>query len=294
MRNNGSKRVNKAKQHVTPKFYLDFFSFQESKRKPHIWIHDKATDKFFSDSTDNVGYVRNIYTLDTANNRYAWDDFYTYIVEPKMAELFMGAITMTGSMTIVDDIDIITEKQKAEMAMFIAVQIARGERFIDFANAAYDISSDYLQEYTGLIGDDKRIDIAEILTGKILLSRCTLFIHNRNWMFYYSKKDAFITSDEPVVFFDTRSNRQGVFECGLADSRTVICMPLSPKILLVMYHPFFRDWKNQGANGYDKKRVIQKDIRALIQKHNKGQINQSKRFVYGRSKEMLEQYLSEE
>ena len=99
----------------------------------------------------------------------------------------------------------------------------------------------------------------------------------------------FVTSDNPVVLMDIDSHDVTPFRNGLANSKTLIYYPISPKLLLGAYHPglYFgalgqMDCCIEILDGNKEKQ--------FIHTQNKKQREQSN-YIYAQSKETLETLL---
>ena len=64
-------------QHIVPKRYLDRFGTKDGKRTIiGARIVDKGNVRFFTDSTVNVGYIKNYYDVTDKNDPKHWEHYF--------------------------------------------------------------------------------------------------------------------------------------------------------------------------------------------------------------------------
>ena len=64
-------------QHIVPKRYLDRFGTKDGKRTIiGARIVDKGNVRFFTDSTVNVGYIKNYYDVTDKNDPKYWEHYF--------------------------------------------------------------------------------------------------------------------------------------------------------------------------------------------------------------------------
>ena len=64
-------------QHIVPKRYLDRFGTKDGKRTIiGAQIVDKGNVRFFTDSTVNVGYIKNYYDVTDKNDPKYWEHYF--------------------------------------------------------------------------------------------------------------------------------------------------------------------------------------------------------------------------
>lgn len=64
-------------QHIVPKRYLDRFGMKDGKRTIiGTRIVNKGNVRFFTDSTVNVGYIKNYYDVTDKNNPKYWEHYF--------------------------------------------------------------------------------------------------------------------------------------------------------------------------------------------------------------------------
>ena len=98
--------------------------------------------------------------------------------------------------------------------------------------------------------------------------------------------------DLPAFFMNFMTQKVGLFENGLINASTVLYYPLSPKLLLIAFHP-----QHLVSTCEEKdcciKRISADKEKAFIHKYNEKQIEQCNNFVYGRNRALLENLLRE-
>lgn len=106
-------------------------------------------------------------------------------------------------------------------------------------------------------------------------------------------KAEFVTSDNPVMFMDAETLDSQPFHHGLLQPQTVVSYPISPKLLILMYHPnyYFGKLKN-----FDRKITLinsQSDTK-LINTYNRKQYEQSYNWTFSKSNYVLENLLNKD
>ena len=108
-------------------------------------------------------------------------------------------------------------------------------------------------------------------------------INRKTWIIYKSKYDnAFVTSDNPVLLYDIKTEKTGLFKAGLGYDSTVLCYPISPKLMIsiysnnMMFGQIF-EMRNRICFLYD-------NDKSFIDKMNALQLKQCIRQVYSKDK----------
>lgn len=80
----------------------------------------------------------------------------------------------------------------------------------------------------------------EGLFGEEYFSRFCSALEQKTWIVFYNKirsKTPFITSDNPVLFLDSKGKVTKINKIGIAYDNAVIFYPISPTILIGIYSP---------------------------------------------------------
>lgn len=93
----------------------------------------------------------------------------------------------------------------------------------------------------------------------------------------------FITSDEPVVVYNLSDGRHGLFRAPLGDPNTIICYPLDPKHMVILYAAGCRHGSNLSATI----RLLGASDKRFVRCINLLQYHQSEYCVVARQKESL-------
>ena len=238
------------RQHHVPVVYLKNFVFGD---RQFINVYDKTTEKYFCSSLDNVANKRDFYTVTGAKDKYAVEKFYAEHVEPYIKKCFGDIEKISAPICLNDRTIILNDKAKIQLSYIMSVQLLRGlsarqlnqntfnnnlERALDEAIKTLGYSQDKKQEY---INDkEKREYIFKAASAKATLDKdrivmFTVLFFDRFWYCYkiIDRKKEFITSDNPVMFINLRTNDATPFSNGILNPDTAIFFPISPQLMVV-------------------------------------------------------------
>lgn len=92
-------------QHIVPKRYLDRFGMKDGKRTIiGTRIVNKGNVRFFTDSTVNVGYIKNYYDVTDKNNPKYWEHYFAREIDTlcgQDTENIIAKVTLSRPDTIV-------------------------------------------------------------------------------------------------------------------------------------------------------------------------------------------------
>lgn len=234
-----------------PKAYLKNFCTGDGT----IAVLDKTRNSIFSTGLDAVAVERNFYTVDGLKDPYCWEKAYADSIEPLMSVLLPTIISRVNVLVQTGH-RIIYEKEKAQLALIMIMQLLRGKQSRAYEKELFDkllpFTIKKTKEKFGPLTDEqqKRLDtfgtdpqffkqISMELTWNI--ERLILYTNALGWhdfVFYHICGDMeFVTSDNPVMFINSRTANAQPFANGLVRETTLIYYPLSPKLLLCAVHP---------------------------------------------------------
>lgn len=200
---------------------------------------------------------------------------------------------------------ILNKKEKLELTFNIVIQLLRGLATRNLVMGIYEevlptvlekakskfspLSETDMQKIKEFQNSDKYFN--EILMQAILsedrIKKYTDILMNRNFVFYkiYGSGE-FVTSDNTVMFVNAKTLEAKPFANGLLFSSTVIYYPLSPKLLLVAYHPAFM------MNSFEELdcKLVNLDYnieRNFLTTNNRLQKEQCDNYVYAHSMQVL-------
>ncbi len=241
----------KKNQHYVPQSYLRRFTIKGEKSL--LWSFDKEKGDFLK-KTSSV-------------NKVCSEDYYYYQQDDNNGfnhiqfEDSLSDVERIGNDIIIKIIDLqskssssISEKEKGELAFYIALMLTRGPSFRTainemhgemvkrtFDNLCNDGSLPDMPEPLQTLVDEKGID--NVITAKIYSSvslqpmvesarQIAVSMLNKRWGFYVADKEMnFVTSDTPVSFYPPYGGMSGI---GPAHQDAEILFPLSKKLVLVV------------------------------------------------------------
>lgn len=109
-------------QHIVPQIYLKNFATKNSRSKYQIIVLSKRKKiKSRIDTINNVGYIKNFYTVDgeTDEEKTAWETFYAKTVEP----LYSYGVNNLIAKTILSAKDEVIDKDEKLILSKIIVAI---------------------------------------------------------------------------------------------------------------------------------------------------------------------------
>ncbi|MDP8237864.1 MAG: DUF4238 domain-containing protein [Candidatus Hatepunaea meridiana] len=259
--------MNIKKQHHTPRFYLNGFTFIE-KKKSLLWVFEKETQKWFKSTPDNIGFIRGFYDVEIEGNKNIVENFYAE-VEKRVAPIFRK---------IIENETLPEDQERAEFLYYITLQALRvpsirsmmsqsidllgkilAERAIlnkdvvqhilsDAKEGKYsDISSESVNEmtYEDMVEfvQKKRFKVvpsqSHMVASQIMLSQELYpLLWQRSWSLYVLKntKTRFITSDNPVTLFwkdEKRNDGRLINSPGFGLRGTEVSFALTPTITII-------------------------------------------------------------
>ena len=111
---------------------------------------------------------------------------------------------------------------------------------------------------------------------------------DHNYVFYrINGNGQFVTSDNPIMIMDGITKDVTLFRNGLISVNTIVYFPLSPKLLLCIYHPDFL-WGRLEKLDCSVKFISTAKESNFVNMHNKKQFEQCHSCVFAKSKEILE------
>lgn len=298
------------KQHYVPQVYLKNFSFGNGK-SPKIFVLSLDKNKVYQSSIDDVAAERDFYTLENSENKYAWEKAYAKYVEPPLETIIGILRKRCENIFVQNGTCVLNEEEKSLLSSSIIFQALRGYYARNYEKKLYDkllpgILEETKKWFSQLDKRNEEVVNRFLLTDKYfkeiamevtfreesILKYWSLLMQ---YKFIFCKIDGdeeYITSDNPAFFMNFITQKVGLFENGLISASTVLYYPLSPKLLLIAFHPQHLVSTYEEKDGCIKRISADKE-KAFIHKYNAKQMEQCNNFVYGRNKELLENLLSE-
>lgn len=272
------------KQHIVPKRYLDRFGTKDGEKTiigTHIIIEGKT--KFFTDSTENVGYIKNYYDVTDKNDPKYWEHFFAREIDTlcgKEMENIIAKATLSQKNVIV-----LSAQDKKKLAKVIVAQLMRVPHSVKYVTGKLypkiskkvkeDVASSLPHVLLEKFGSQiKDIELPEQYQKEVLLNhafepenfeRYCGVLQEGVWILYFNMCRGtipFLTSDNPVLIESIGSKETGMFRNGLANPATCIFYPLSPRIAVAIYSR--QGLLGAAASEYDGRKVLIDDVKYII------------------------------
>lgn len=276
-------------QHIVPKRYLDRFGTKDSKRTIiGTRIVVKGRPKFFTDSTANVGYIKNYYDVTDKNDPKYWEHFFAKEIDTLCGhnmENIIAKITLSRPNIIV-----LSVHDKEVLSKVIVAQLMRIPESIDYVKTVLypRISAQVKEDLISALPPafvekhKERIMNTEFSsqTQKELVlnhsfepvnfDRYCKVLQAGVWVVYVNTQRSympFLTSDNPVLVEGIGKKETGIFRNGLANPATCIFYPLNPGIAVAIY-------SSQGilgivSNEYDGRKIMLGELKYIMNKNVK-------------------------
>ncbi len=245
-------------QHIVPKRYLDRFAFQANGKSVIGTRYTKNNEmRLFEQSTENVGYIKDYYTVTDKDDPKYWEHFFAEQIDTlcgKPLENIVSRCMLARNKAIVLD-----DLQKEVLAKIIMAQIMRVPSSVYFFKESIQkiytrVATPYLSIFSKKMVDDLEDKIQSIVFSEQwqkeqflnhsfdqnrFMWYCSI-LQKRLWVVYLNLCEAemsFITSDNPVLVEGVGKAEVGLFSNGLISPRTCIFFPITPKLAVANYSP---------------------------------------------------------
>lgn len=234
-------------QHIVPKRYLDRFGIKD--RKTTIIgtrILEKGEVKFFTTSTDNVGYIKNYYDVTDKDDPKYWEHFFAKEIDTLCGcdmENIIAKVTLSQWKATV-----LSLSDKETLSKVIVAQLMRIPESIDYLTGHIypRVSKQTKQEITSLLpqflldkhGEQIRnMEFSPQYQKELVLNhtfetknfdRYCKILQDGIWVIYVNAiydSIPFMTSDNPVLVEGIGKTETGLFFNGLASPTTCIFYP---------------------------------------------------------------------
>lgn len=276
-------------QHIVPKRYLDRFGTKDGKRTIiGTRIVNKGNVRFFTDSTVNVGYIKNYYDVTDKNDPKYWEHYFAREIDTLCGqdmENIIAKVTLSRS-----DAVVLSAHDKEILSKLIIAQLMRIPESIDYVKTVLyprvsaQVKEDLVSTLPPAFVEKHREQIMntefpEQYQKELVLNhsfepanfdRYCKVLQDGVWVVYVNMhRDTmpFLTSDNPVLVERVGSKETGMFRNGLANPATCIFYPLSPGIAVAIY-------SRQGRVGvvsdeYDGKKTMLGELKYIMNKNEK-------------------------
>lgn len=277
------------KQHIIPKRYLDRFGTKEGKRTIiGIRIVSKGNVSFFTDSTENVGYIKNYYDVTDKDDPKYWEHYFAREIDilcgQDMENIISKAILSRNNAVVLSAYD------KAVLSKLIIAQLMRIPQSIDYVrtilyprvsarvkeNMISTFPPAFVEKYrkqimnTELSAQNQKELVLNYSFDPVTFERYCKVLQDGVWVVYINKhKDTmpFLTSDNPVLVEGLGSETIGMFHNGLANPATCIFYPLNPGVAVAIYSR--QGFMRMVADKYDGSKILLDELKYVMDKNVK-------------------------
>lgn len=280
---------NYTNQHIVPKRYLDRFGTKNGKRIIiGTRIVTKGKIKFFTDSTENVGYIKNYYDVTDKKDPKYWEHFFAREIDSICGmdmENIIARVMLSRKNAIV-----LSKQDKAILAKVIVAQLMRIPYSVEYVTdqlfpkvakqvkdeVASSLPKFLLKKYGRLL---KNMEFSEQHQKELLLNhtfapvnfeRYCGVLEEGIWLLYtnvHRNTMPFLTSDNPVLVEGIGNKYIGMFHNGLANPATCIFYPLSPGIAVAIYSR--QGFLGVATDEYDGRAVLLDDVKYIMSRNIK-------------------------
>lgn len=274
-------------QHIVPKRYLDRFGTKDGKQTIiGTRIVNKGKVRFFTDSTANVGYIKNYYDVTDKNDPKYWEHFFAKEIDTLCGqdlENIIAKVTLSRP-----NIVVLSTQDKEVLSKLIIAQLMRIPESIDYVTehiyprvskqVKEEVASALPQFMLDKYGEQLRnTELPEQNQKEFVLNhvfapenfdRYCKILQDGIWLVYVNTQRSntpFLTSDNPVLVEGIGKKETGIFRNGLANPATCIFYPLSPEIAVAIY-------SKQGimvlaADEYDGRKMFLDELKYIMNKN---------------------------
>ena len=274
-------------QHIVPKRYLDRFGTRDGKRTIiGTRIVNKGNVRFFTDSTANVGYIKNYYDVTDKNDPKYWEHYFAREIDTLCGqdlENIIAKVTLSYP-----DVIILSAHDKEVLSKLIISQLMRIPESINYVKTVLypRVSAQVKEELVSTLPPAfvekhreqiMNTEFSEQYQKELMLNhsfepvnfeRYCKVLQDGIWVVYTNMhRDTmpFITSDNPVLVEGVGSKETGMFRNGLVNPATCIFYPLSPRIAVTIYSR--QGILGAAADEYDGKKILLDELKYIMSRN---------------------------
>lgn len=274
-------------QHIVPKRYLDRFGTKDGKRTIiGTRMVNKGNVRIFTESTENVGYIKNYYDVTDKNDPKYWERYFAKQIDTLCGqdmENIIAKVTLSCP-----NVTVLSAHDKEVLSKLIIAQLMRIPESIDYVKTMLyprvlaQVKGDLISTLPPAFVEKHREQImntefSEQYQKELVLNhsfepvnfdRYCKVLQDGIWVVYVNMhRDTmpFLTSDNPVLVEGVGSKETGMFRNGLANPATCIFYPLSPGIAVAIY-------SRQGilglaADEYDGRKLLLDELKYIMSRN---------------------------
>ena len=228
-------------QHYVPRFYLENFTNSENK----ICVFDKATDKTFQTTIENIACENYFYDSDQVDlkfNKVQYLEKYYSTIESTFAPFYKDFILSLASNKKRE----LTFDDRKIFSKYFVSQIDRTKEHRETSRQSYSvikkelISKGFTKQQLIELGfevdnpDPKDLHLESILLGNEMIDTFSEILESHIWIIVENNtSEPFFTSDNPIAKIANIKNDYISYD-GYASEGIEIIFPLNSKYLLVL------------------------------------------------------------
>jgi hypothetical protein len=301
------------KHHYVPQCYLRYFARQHK----NVWqttVIDKFSNKIFPCNIEDVAAEHDYNRDKSKSDEFFWEKYYAKTVETDLPITFNNLIGITGLTQ--NEKPVLNDELKRKLSRIICIQMLRtptmrNRNYNIAQSTAHEWIKEFKKENYRYLSSSQKQSVNRIkfnddfyrqvelpfINDENRLNRFEKFLLERIWIIYrnpFYQYLPFITSDNPVNFYNFNKNSGNLADNGLLVNDTVINFPIIGQLLLCLYAPtnwlfHTKDFNNCVVDLQDN----EKDLLYIVTT-NRNQLKQCKRQAYTQatSKEIIRTFLS--
>jgi len=273
----------KKRHHYIPQFYLE--SFTDPRNEPYIWVYEKRNPNVRKAKAVNIAFEKHYYSYTLQSGEKD-----TETLENALADLENRAAPILQK---IKNEETLSEQEKEVLSYFIAYSMTRvpnyrkniekiGEKIIK--KSMIILASDRerfkstIKGYEKKTGKKTKVPIEDfikaIMSKEIDVKTSPEFslgmmgiakelapiFYRMRWAFLRATDEyRYVTSDNPLYFFDPTNSQKSFNGVGLLNENIEVCFPISSEIMLL------GNWKNyRGYFQLKNKHVREINRRTVI------------------------------
>ena len=282
------------KHHYIPQFFLKSFAIKEGK-KYIINVFDKQNLNKFTNSVDNIGYIKNFHTIkvdgeDSDFIEKAHNEVYErkYSIRYKTIlrkfENIRQDINVINCLSNQRYIDIylngqISDSEKIFLSFLLAYFVLRGKKWREFGEESFkkieelmrdtgkaykvDNIEENIRNEIGVIEGVKYAQLQAAFDGEGIEQFANYF-YKHIWNIGFNMTDNYFYTSDNVHALTTMWKEQPAWlGVGYTTPGNTVIFPLSPKICIIMYDPIYLNNNNINIINNDYVKLYNKEVKMI-------------------------------
>ena len=274
----------KKRHHYIPRFYLD--GFVDPHNKPYIWVYEKGNPKIVKATTKNIAVQKDYYSFTTPEGNRDSETFENLLaeIEGRVSRIFRKIRNQEN----------LNHEERWFFSLFLAFSMARVPNFRENLE---EMLGETMKKINMILASDPRnfeamIESFQRKTGKeigmpveelrkfmlegeynfratpqfslgmaaIMARNSTPIFFEMKWTFLEATGDyKFVTSDNPLSYFDPMHDPKSFFGVGLLNENVEVTFPISKDLMFLGMRKNFEGDKrlsNKSVKEMNRRTVI--------------------------------------